>query len=140
VKEEQCRCVVVVHGVVVGCRQQSSADGVPFRLYACGRLTHPFSGHLWSASLLLWLCPLHTANQLTHTACTPSICVTTYFFCLPESVHPFICPTMRVKVHLRTPTPFRQCLRAPTHPSARLPDLPFICPTALGDTFFLGLI
>jgi hypothetical protein len=44
VKEEQCRCVVVVHGVVVGCRQQSSADGVPFRLYACGRLTHP-AGH-----------------------------------------------------------------------------------------------
>ena len=28
---------VVVHGVVVGCKQQSSADGVPMRLYACGR-------------------------------------------------------------------------------------------------------
>merc|ERR1719162_1548276 len=44
VKEEQVNCVVVVHGVVVGCKQQSSADGVPWRLYACGRSTHP-TGH-----------------------------------------------------------------------------------------------
>ena len=44
VKEEQVKCVVVVHGVVVGCKQQSSADGVPWRLYACGRCTHP-AGH-----------------------------------------------------------------------------------------------
>ena len=43
-KEEQVSCVVVVHGVVVGCRQQSSADSVPWRLSACGRLTHP-AGH-----------------------------------------------------------------------------------------------
>jgi len=45
VKEEQVKCVVVVHGVVVGCRQQSSADSVPWRLYACGRFTHP-AGHV----------------------------------------------------------------------------------------------
>merc|ERR1719162_2423832 len=44
VKEEQCKCVVVVHGVVVGCKQQSSAEGAPWRLYACGRSTHP-AGH-----------------------------------------------------------------------------------------------
>merc|ERR1719491_1089833 len=30
---------------VVVCKQQSPADGVPWRLYACGRLTHP-AGHV----------------------------------------------------------------------------------------------
>ena len=41
VNEEQCMCMVVVHGFVVGCKQQSPADGARGRLYTCGRLTHP---------------------------------------------------------------------------------------------------